>query len=116
VVQYRRGDIVIAVIEDKGGAEKHGKRPCLIIQNDRANLNPAWRLTIIVPITGRPTRYPFDVHVHSGEGGLREDSTIDCSQITVIDKSKIIHRIGSVSAEVLSDIEDRIRITLDLQN
>lgn len=114
--QYRRGDIVLATLDPKGGAEKHGRRPCLIIQNDRANLNASWLLTIIVPITGRPARYPFDVPVASGEGGLREDSTIDCSQITVIDKNKIIHPIGSISEEIMMQVEEKIRITLDLRH
>ena len=111
---FSRGDVVLARLDPKGGAEKFGTRPCVIVQNDRANSNPSWPITIVVPITGRDARYPFDVSVASPEGGLDRDSSVDCSQVHTIDKKKILHLLGSFSPETMAKIEEATKITLDL--
>ena len=114
MVAFKRGDVVIARLPDLGGAEKFGTRPCVVVQNDDGNSEPGWYLTIVVPVTGRSVRYPFDVEIRSPEGNLDRDSVADCSQIMVVDKVKVIKVIGQVSPVTMVAIEKAIKGTFDL--
>lgn len=111
---FERGSVVIMDLPYLGGDEKFGPRPCLIVQNDDGNSDGVWSLVIIVPITRRPARYVADVPVKKGDGGLLEDSTIDCTQIMTLDKSKVKKTVGKVSADTLIAVERAIKVTLDL--
>ena len=100
-------------VPDLGGTEKFGTRPCLVVQNDDGNYDDGWSLVIVVPISTRPARYVADVAVEKGDGGLLKDSTIDCTQIMTLDKSKIRKTVGKVSAKTMVSVEKAIKTTLD---
>ena len=114
MASFVRGSVVIVQLPHVGGAEKAGTRPCVVVQNDHGNSNTSWPLTIVVPVTTRPPKYPLDVPVKSPDGGLIQDSTADCSQILTIDKSKITKTVGKISTDTMVAIEKAIKITLDL--
>lgn len=114
MASFGRGSVVLVNLPYQGGAEKFGNRPCLVVQNDDGNSDVRWPLLIVVPITGRPARYVADVPVKKGDGGLLQDSTIDCTQIMTLDKSKVTRTVGNVAASTLAAVEQAIRVTLDL--
>jgi len=97
------------------GTEQSGVRPVLVVQTDRAN--PHSPHTIVVPFTTRIRRQllPSHVVVPTGEGGLTQDSVALCEQIRVIDLSRLVARLGDLSAQRMQEIADALKAILDLQ-
>ncbi|MBN1274602.1 MAG: type II toxin-antitoxin system PemK/MazF family toxin [Candidatus Aminicenantes bacterium] len=111
----KRGEIVLVNLDPARGSESKKTRPCLVVQNDTGNqFSP---LTIIVIITSQKDihkKYPTDVWVDEGEGGLDKPSIIQCDQIRTIDKNRIIKRFGLLDISRMMEVDQAIKISLDL--
>jgi len=113
-VEIRRGDIFLVDLNPVVGAEQAGIRPALVIQIDRANaVSPH---TVVIPFTTRirDVKLPSHVRISAGIGGLTEDSVLLCEQIRVIDKRRLVRRLGSVGEEYIREIGMAIRVILGL--
>ena len=91
-----RGDIFLADLNPVIGTEQAGIRPVLIIQIDKANkVSPH---TIIIPFTTRIRKaiLPSHTKIPKGIAGLKQDSVLLCEQIRVIDKRRLIKKLGSL--------------------
>jgi mRNA interferase MazF len=110
----KRGEVWLADLSPTKGTEQAGIRPVLIVQTDRAN--PYSPHTIIVPFTTRIRQklLPSQVFVPAGEGGLKHDSVVLCEQIRVIDKGRLITRLGELSEEKMREVNEALRIILDI--
>lgn len=95
------------------GHEQAGERPAVVIQSDDLS-----RLStiIVIPTTTAMQRgsHRGTVILQSGEGGLREDSVALCYQIRVLDRNRLIRRLGQLSAAALADIETTTAYVLGL--
>ena len=96
------------------GAEQAGIRPALVIQIDKANT--ASPHTVIIPFTTRirQVKLPSHVRIPAGIAGLAEESILLCEQIRVIDKTRLVRKIGSVGEEHLGQIGVAIKVILGL--
>lgn len=96
------------------GAEQVGIRPALVIQIDKANA--ASPHTVIIPFTTRirQVKLPSHVRIPAGIAGLAEESVLLCEQIRVIDKRRLVRKIGSVGEEHLREIGVAIKVILGL--
>lgn len=113
----RRGDLYLAVLQPRSGAEIHGERPVLVLSHDAFNTVPGWRSVIVVPLStsaSQARRGPTAVPIPDGAGGLRGDGVAVCHQITTIDRSKLTRRLGALPPEVIATVEAGIRAALDL--
>jgi mRNA interferase MazF len=110
----KRGEVWLADLSPTKGTEQAGIRPVLIVQTDRAN--PYSPHTIIVPFTTRIRQklLPSHVFVPAGEGCLKYDSAVLCEQIRVIDKGRLITRLGELSEEKMREVNEALRIILDI--
>jgi mRNA interferase MazF len=110
----RRGELWMASLDPIRGSEQAGTRPVLILQADP--LNAFLRTAVIVPFTSNLSwaRFPFCVQVPSGEAGLTVDSVALCHQTRAIDNTRLIRRMGEVSATTLTQVEQALRVTVDL--
>ncbi len=113
--ELNRGDVVLVNLNPAKGAKKKKTRPCLIIQNDTGNrFSP---LTIIAVITSQKEidkKYPTDVWIEKGEGGLDYPSIIQSDQIRTIDKNRIIDKFGYLDASRMEEVNKALKISLDL--
>jgi mRNA interferase MazF len=109
-----RGEVWLAALDPVRGSEQAGTRPVLILQADP--LNTFLRTVVIVPLTTNLqwTRLPFCVLVVAGDGGLASDSTALCHQVRVIDKSRLLRRLGRLSDATLAKVEQALRVTFSL--
>jgi mRNA-degrading endonuclease toxin of MazEF toxin-antitoxin module len=57
---------------------------------------------------------PLHVRVSKGDGGTRNDSAILCEGIRSVQKVGSFSRWGVLSQEVMPEVEDHLRILLDL--
>lgn len=95
------------------GHEQAGVRPGLVVSADLINQGPAG-LVVVLPVTRTERGIPFHVEVARGEGGLNARSFILCDQIRSVASNRLSRRLGCVSEQTLSEVEQRIRILLEL--
>lgn len=109
-----RGSIYMCDLGVGKGSEQSGTRPCLIIQNDTGNKFS--KTTIVLALTKQdkclPTHYPLKKENYAF---LNYDSVSLAEQIRTVDKCRIREFIGRISKEDMEKIEEKIRISLDLQ-
>jgi mRNA interferase MazF len=112
-----RGDVYLVNLDPIIGKEIGKAKAAVIIQNDIGNkFSP---VTIIAPISGvkeitKPL--PIMIFLEKGEGGLIEESYVDCGQIRTINKDeRLITKIGSVNKSKMREIDKAIKISLSLQ-
>lgn len=96
------------------GHQQQGIRPALIIQSDFIN-GTAIGTTLICPLTTAFRGLRSRVQVQpSSQNGLKLPSEVICEQISVIDKSTVLERMGEISAEELGAVEEALLFVLDI--
>ena len=113
-----RGDLYLADLEPVRGAEADKSRPVVIVTNDAAN-ERAERLgrgvITVVPLTSNIARvYPFQVLLPARLTGLPRDSKAQAEQVRAIAVERIGARLGTVPAPVMAEIDEALRVQLDL--
>lgn len=112
-VAPRRGEVWQVNLNPVRGREQAGERPALVISIDLFNEGPAG-LVVVVPITKQEKGIPFHVEVQPPEGGLDVRSFIKVEDVRSISKERLVRPRGMVREETLAQVEDRLRILLDL--
>lgn len=108
-----RGEIWLVDLNPTRGREPFGRRPALIVSVDLFNQGPAG-LVVTLPITSREKGIPFHIKIEALESGLPKKSFIKCEDIRSIAKDRLLKRVGRISHGILADVEDRLRILLNL--
>ena len=109
----RRGEIWLADLRPTRGREQTGRRPVLVVSVDFFNAGPA-DLPVVLPLTSTLRDIPLHVKIDKGDGGVRKESVILCEAIRSISKDRLVSKWGTLSREALAEVEDRLRILLDL--
>ena len=114
MVKVLRGFIFLVNLDPVVGSEQGKVRPVLVIQNNISNKYSP--LTIIVPITSKiyTKEFPTNVFISKNDSGLDRDSTILLNQIRVIDRRRIVKRIGSLDEGIMKKVDMAIKISLGL--
>ncbi|MBT9584463.1 type II toxin-antitoxin system PemK/MazF family toxin [bacterium] len=97
------------------GAELKDLHPCIVVQSDLIEHELRAR-TVVVPVTSRaPKRpLPFVIPLSPQEGGLTKESFAQCDQVTRIDKSRAVRRMGQMSQTSMSKINKALALVLEL--
>lgn len=114
----KRGDLYLAELRPRSGAELQGGRPVLVVSHDSFNRVATWRSVTVVPLTtsaAQARRGPTAVPIPDGAGGLRGDGIAVCHQLTTLDRAKLTRRLGSLPPEVMAAVETGMKAALDLQ-
>lgn len=110
-MKVERGEIWLADLNPIRGSEQAGTRPVLIFQN---NLISKYTTTVIaIPLTTnlRRAALPSCVQISKGEGGLASESVALCHQLRVLDKGRLMRRLGAVGQQTISAIEGCVIFT-----
>jgi mRNA interferase MazF len=111
----RRGEIWDVNWSPGRGAEQQGTRPALIIQNDRGNSSLSYPLTIVASMSRTERELPLHVRITpSPENGLTDFTDVKCEQVMTIEKSRLIRRRGSITAEEMQRVDQALRLSLSL--
>jgi mRNA interferase MazF len=110
--QLKRGEVWLANLDPTQGSEQAGVRPVIIFQNDIVSRFST--TTIAIPLTTNQRRasLPICMLIKQGDGGLSQDSVALCFQIRVLDKTRLIRRLGQLSAETITQLEEVVLVTL----
>lgn len=89
-------------------------RPVLIVSNDIGNKYSG--TVTIIPITSGNLEkiYPFEVYLPREITLLKKNSKAKADQIRTLDKVRLIKSIGSLNSTLMCDIDNAIRIHLNL--
>lgn len=91
------------------------ERYVLILQNNRDNNRPNFETVTVLPITTRlDLRTGQCFPVKAGEGKLSQDSLVKAGFIQPVLKVDLDRKIGSVSDQVLEDIDSLVAANLGL--
>ena len=87
----------------------------VVVQADSFNRSRI-RTLIVAPLTTnrRLAGAPGNVPLRSGEGGLREASVINISQVLTVDKQYLEERLGSLNAMRMGAVDAGLRLVLSL--
>ncbi len=110
----KRGDIIYADLSPVIGSEQGGVRPVLVVQNDIGN---KYSPTIIVAaITSQinKAKLPTHIEINADEYGIPKDSVILLEQIRTIDKKRLKERVGHLSDELMSQVDQGLQISFGL--
>lgn len=108
-----RGDIWLINLNPVREHEQAGTRPALIVSVNLFNHGPAG-LVVVLPITSKKKGIPLHVELKAPEGGLKTTSYVKCEDIRSVSVERCGKKLGSVTAITLEEVDDRLRILLDL--
>ncbi len=110
--QVKRGEVWLANLDPTQGSEQAGIRPIIIFQNDIVSQFSTTTITIPLTTNKRRASLPICVMINQGDGGLLEDSVALCFQLRVLDKTRLIKRLGQLSLKTIAQLEEVILVTL----
>jgi mRNA interferase MazF len=108
----RQGDIYWFEFRGKG-SEPDGRRPCAVVQHDRFNRSRI-ATTVVVAVTShvKLAAMPGNVRLRKGEANLPRPSVVNVSQVVTVDKSRLVHRVGTLTAARLRAVLEGLALVL----
>lgn len=108
-----RGDIYIMDFGMPFGSEPARRRPVIVIQANKTNLEKL-NTTVVIPLTSNTINADAqgNVFLPKSDTGLPKDSVALVHQIIVVDKRRLEDRVSKVSKAKLAEIENAIDYVL----
>lgn len=105
-------EIWMADLGERNGSLQSGRRPVLVVSNDKNNRYSS--VLNVIPMTTKMNKrnLPCHVEIYNYERfGLNAPSTIMVEQLTVIDKNDLLFRIGKIDDDrILLEICDAMAV------
>ena len=108
-----RGEVWLVDLDPTRGHEQTGRRPFVVLSATGFNRGPAL-LAVVVPITTARRNVPMHVELQPRTDGVRRESYAMCEAIRSVALERLVERWGRVGPSAMREIEDRVRILLDL--
>lgn len=98
------------------GSEPGFRRPVVVVQDDAFNRSKIGT-TLVVPLSTNLAlaEAPGNLYVESAESGLPKDSVALVSQLGVLDKRRLVERVGRIDGPQLRELEVGLRLVLGLR-
>lgn len=109
----QRGNIVFVEFEPMSGSVTNGCRPALVISNDIGNAHSPTVIVAIITSKLKSRWLPTHLIVEYNEG-LKRKSMLMLEQLRTIDKSRIVRKNGSVSANFMKRVDTALSISIGL--
>ncbi len=104
-----QGDVLWLKLPPSKGSEPAYKRPVIVVQKDAINRSK-FGTVLVVPLT-KQTKHailPGNVLLKKGEANLSMPSLARGTHVMVIDKNRLIEKIGALSQNRLNEIIENI--------
>lgn len=113
-VVIRRGDIFYADLRPVVGSEQGGVRPVLVIQNDVGNRHSPTVICAAITSRMNKAKLPTHVELKARPWNMVRDSVILLEQVRTIDKQRLREKICHIDGEVLKQVDEALKISLEL--
>lgn len=111
----RRGEIWWASLPEPSGSGPGFRRPLLIVSANSFNESRIGTvIAVVVTSNLRLADAPGNVRLPSRGTGLAKPSVANVSQVITVDKSFLTERLGRLSARLLTDVDEGLRLALSL--
>lgn len=114
-MQVERGEIWLANLDPTKGSEQAGTRPIIIFQENTISKFTSTIITIPLTTNLRRAALPSCLLISNGQGRLNQDSVALCHQLRVLDKTRLIKRLGQLDINVIAELERTVLFTLGYQ-
>jgi mRNA interferase MazF len=104
-----QGDVYWASLSSEAGSEPAYKRPLVVVQRDSINRS-SFRTVLVVPLT-KKTKHsvlPGNILLQKGEANLPRTSLARGTHVMVVDKNRLIEKVGTLSQKRTREIIDNI--------
>ncbi len=110
----RQGDVVWFRFGGEG-SEPAGRRPALVVQDDRFNRS-AINTTVVAAITSnlRLAAMPGNVRLRKGEAGLPRPSVVNVTQLRTVDRSRLGKTLGTLGDGRMDQVRQGLALVLGL--
>jgi mRNA interferase MazF len=110
-----RGEVWWADFGRPLGSEPGYRRPVVVLQADSFNRSHI-QTVVVVPLSTNTALAlaPGNVLCRPRETGLKKASVANVSQLTVVDRRRLADKAGVLSARLLTQVEDGVRLLLAL--
>ena len=98
------GEVWWALPDPAVGREQSGRRPVLIVSNERFH-RTVTTLVVVVPVTTKDRRWPNHVELNAG-AGMEQRSFAMTEQVRTISRQRLTKKIGIVGESVLRDVRE----------
>lgn len=110
----RQGDIYWVDLGPPTGSGPGYRHPHVVIQNNvfnRSRINTA----MVCALTSNVKRgdAPGNVVLNKGEGNLKKQSVVNVSQVFTVDKSQLVEKIGTLSADRVREILEGLLLVVE---
>jgi mRNA interferase MazF len=110
-----RGEIWWADLGIPFGSEPGFKRPVVIIQDDSFNRSRIQTVVVSAITTNlRLAEAPGNLYLEKSDSGLSKDGVINISQISTLDKQRLLEKVGTLSYEIVREMNAGLRLILNL--
>lgn len=101
----QRGDVFWASLSPATGSEPVHRRPVIVVQRDSINRSH-FNTVVVIPLTSqtRHSHLPGNVLLSKGEANIPKASLARATHLMVMDKDRLIEKIGTLSQERLDEI------------
>lgn len=110
----KKGEVYLVNFDPTIGSEIKKTRPAVVIQNDISNKHSEVTIVSAISSADSESRYPNEVFVTKGEGGLDCDSFVLLNQIRTVDKMRLIKKLGVFKPKTIENIDRAVEISLGL--
>ncbi len=107
-------EIYQANLESRKGSEQGGSRPCLILQTNGPSA--VAKTFLIAPLTTKNLEYirAYQVFIpKSRQNGLSSDSKVKLDQLRVIDRSRLLKKLGELEHNYEPSVFQAIDVMID---
>lgn len=110
----KRGDIFYADLRPVIGSEQGGIRPVLIIQNDIGNKHSPTVICAAITSKMNKAKLPTHIELEAKRYQMVKDSVILLEQLRTIDKKRLKDKVCHLDEEIMKQVGDALRISLEL--
>ena len=110
----KRGDIFYADLRPVVGSEQGGIRPVLIIQNDIGNKHSPTVICAAITSRMNKAKLPTHIEIDASSYDLVRDSVILLEQLRTIDKWRLKDKVCHLDQEILDQVNQALKISLEL--
>jgi mRNA interferase MazF len=99
------------------GSEPAGRRPALVVQDDRFNRSSI-STTVVAAITSnlRLGAMPGNVRLRKGEANLPRACVVNVSQLRTIDRSRLDQPLGTLGAAKMAEVRQGLALLLGIES
>ncbi|HIS26125.1 MAG TPA: type II toxin-antitoxin system PemK/MazF family toxin [Candidatus Pullilachnospira intestinigallinarum] len=110
----KRGDIFYADLRPVVGSEQGGIRPVLIIQNDIGNKHSPTVICAAITSRMNKAKLPTHIEIDASSYDLVRDSVILLEQLRTIDKRRLKDKVCHLDQELMDQVNQALKISLEL--